>query len=309
MRKLFVITSLLFSLSLNAQSYHPFPDTTSIWHAVGINFFNHSDYIFNLGIKGDTILNNKKYSKIYRTPNSSFSYNLTYIGALRENENKQVLLTLPEDTSEFVLYDFNLNVGDTIFYPIGYGLCGNNWINAPIKSSRVVTSIDSILLYNNEYRKRWILSCDWCPGDVWVEGIGSIKFFGLLNPLISDVTLCGDIYAFGCFLESNEILYFDSTVCNYCMGNYILNIPAYHDDQQQFNVSYNPSGKILSINSNKEPVNFSITIFNAIGQTVYNNSITSQTYSLSLSTLIKGIYFYRISNHSDNLSTGKFMTY
>lgn len=304
MKKLFLLTSILFSLSLNAQNYHPFPDTTSIWHTVGMNGFSHTNYIFNFGIEGDTMINSKKYFKIFR----DFGYDLIYLGALRENENKQILFKLLEDSSEFVLYDFNLTVGDSIFYPVGYVLSGNHWNNIPFKSYRVVTSIDSILLHNNEYRKRWKLSGNYGQFDEWVEGIGSINWLGLLNPLISDFSWGGDTYAFGCFKESDEIIYFDSTVCNYCMGSYILNVLNYTDSRKHFNVSYNPSEKTLSINSNREVENFSISIINSVGQTVYYNSTKSQNLNINLSKLIKGIYFYRISNNTNNLATGKFTT-
>ncbi|MBU0489341.1 MAG: T9SS type A sorting domain-containing protein [Bacteroidetes bacterium] len=309
MKKCIVIISVLFSLSVNAQNYHPFPDTTAIWHSVGMNSFSYAHYTFNFGINGDTLINSHKYSKIYRTPDSLFSSNLVYIGALRENEDKQVLLKLPAD-SEFVLYDFDLNVGDSIFYPLGYALCGNGWGLSTSNSYRVVTSIDSILLYNNEYRKRWILTCDIFLGDQWVEGIGSIEWFGLLNPLVGDITLCGDGYYFGCFVELNEILFFDSTVCNYCMGDYLLNVSTYPGDNQQIDFFYNPSDKTVTINSNRDPFNYSISIINVVGE-IMNcyNSITTRTYSINVATLPKGMYVFRISEHEDNIATGKFVVY
>ena len=53
-----------------------------------------------------------------------------------------------DQAQEFLLYDFNVEKGDTIYStaPSGY-----------ISRLPIVSSIDSIQLYNGEYRKRIII--------------------------------------------------------------------------------------------------------------------------------------------------------
>ena len=55
--------------------------------------------------------------------------------------------------------------------------------------------------------------------DTWIEGIGSIEFYGLFFPLLSDMTLCGDFYQFACFKHNDTTLYLDNPNCERCFYN------------------------------------------------------------------------------------------
>ncbi len=309
MRKIiFIILFHLSGISF-AQMYHPFTDSTSFWHSVGFDHGSFQEYSFLFGMHGDTVIANNQYSKVYRTPDTLFSSNLEYVCALRENDNRQVLIKLPEDP-EFVLYDFNLNVGDTISYPTGYIVNNNSWGYSGWNSYRIVQSIDSILLNTGEYRKRWNLFYPFIYGSVdhWVEGIGSIGKFGLLYPLVSDIYTNFYNYFFGCYVEANEIVFFDSTFCYSCLGQSIWASSKPPKGTSRPSVLYNYSDRSISIRLAYPPNNCYVTITNQLGQAVISyKAMGTENIKISVAMLPKGIYIYSIIDRKSRKDTGKIL--
>lgn len=68
------------------------------------------------GFQGDTLINNEQWFKLYSTSDSTFQNNLLNRGLLRSENSKVLYLdTLNQlDT----LYDFSLNVGDSVHFNI-----------------------------------------------------------------------------------------------------------------------------------------------------------------------------------------------
>jgi hypothetical protein len=108
--------------------------------------------------QGDTTINNTNYMKL--------GTNGQYAGAYRDSN--RVVYFIP-DTSiiEYVLYDFNLEVGDTIIHPFGNGNFSIDTIT--------VWYTDSIII-SGSYHK----TISFSSMTEWVEGIGSLNY--LLNP-------------------------------------------------------------------------------------------------------------------------------
>lgn len=122
-----------------AQQYVPFPTDSaqwSIWRTDNSQTVNSFQY----KMKGDTIINGILYHKIYYSHDLAYnSVNQTLHCFLREDTTKKVFVKYPldssVDTAEFMLYDFNLVLGDTVTIKLLY----------PTDSlfKLVVTSIDS----------------------------------------------------------------------------------------------------------------------------------------------------------------------
>jgi hypothetical protein len=307
MKKLILLLSITCTLGLNAQTYYPFPADNSIWHTVGVNIFTWGEYVFNLALDGDTTINSITYSKIYRLADTAFNDPASeYIGALRENTNKQVMLQLP-GMPEFKLYDFNMNVGDTIWYPMGGSLCGNGYVLELRSHYKTVTSKSTILLNNGQTRTTWKLEGE-IVDDLWVEGIGSISWFGLLNPLISDLTLCGDNYYFGCFKELDQVVFIDETVCNPCLSDYIMAVPDPGQKIEDIEVICNNPGKSITVSVKNNPGNLQLTILNETGQKITSNALKGEGQTtISTSAFAKGLYIYTVTGNSGKSHTGKFM--
>ena len=157
-----LVAMLLISPNSYNQDYIPFNFQDGIW--IEEEFCKGDMINRQLFCKGDTLINNQTYNKLYEFtisfyepgyyPDTIFTH---YVGAIRNNESKQVLYRSTWDTSDIIIYDFNLNLGDTIDLADG---------------KFIITDIDSVE-YCGRYHKRYIesLSFPFFP-IVLVEGIG-----------------------------------------------------------------------------------------------------------------------------------------
>ncbi|HKL02113.1 MAG TPA: hypothetical protein VJ911_00505, partial [Cryomorphaceae bacterium] len=111
-----ILIILLIPLSAMGQEYLPFPLESAKWTNgyYLLNTDNPNFYFFELydtevfETSTDTIISGTTYTKII-----SNSINQPYAGSLREIEGK-VFIVPPDSVSELILYDFTLNIGDTI---------------------------------------------------------------------------------------------------------------------------------------------------------------------------------------------------
>jgi hypothetical protein len=124
---------------------------------------------------GDTVINDTVYSKLYEYAISYFypiyypdTIQSYYIGAIRNNSNKQIEYVRTWQNSPEIIYDFNLNIGDTI--KTGYG---SDWDIS-------VSDIDSVNICGT-YHKRYIIFSNSSPGLSFTEGIGCT--WGLIDPI------------------------------------------------------------------------------------------------------------------------------
>jgi len=299
-----LVVLILLVHNLIGQDYFPFPDTNTTWNIVGDNMNTSDEWHFRYAVFGDTIINSTLYTKVYEMYDSTILHpNSTYFAAIRENENKQIYCLLP-GFSESILYDFNLNIGDTIFYNIGGGLCHNEVDFWDENHYRIVYEKDSMLLLNNQYRKRWILGGS-LGYQTWIEGVGSINWFGLLNPLITAVVLNGDNYQFACFKENDTVLYLNNMFCDQCFCQLYTGLEHQNiRTEKTITVFPNPSSDKVTIRIN-ETYNsiYKLEIFDLsgkkqIGETIsFNNEI-----EIGIGDFKKGIYLIKIYDLDKKLS-------
>ncbi len=170
--KIFFIFSFLPTLLLGQKINH-FDHLDSKWNIARTytagnqqnpNFVATTTTIF--GYHGDTLINNEQWLKLYVTNDSLFQNNLVYQGLTRSENNRVLYLDATNQID--TLYDFNLNLGDSVLFNL-YGM---------YPEKLPVTSIDSIQL-NGEFYKRFkfaepsIIAFDEL-NEVWIDGIGSI---------------------------------------------------------------------------------------------------------------------------------------
>ena len=197
--KKFVCICILFIVSTqtNAQTsvpYIPFPTDSAQW-SIRRTDNSQTATSFQYKMKGDTLLNGITYHKIYYSLDLNYSSpNQTLHCFIREDTTKKVFVKYPTvtgiDTAEFMLYDFNVAVGDTVTIKLLY----------PTDSlfKLVVTNIDSNLFING-YRKYIGLKTAgismWgggCDNDItWVDGMGGNGLFYNEFPQLA----CFDIYS------------------------------------------------------------------------------------------------------------------
>lgn len=324
MRKIFIILLLIGSTSAFAQTYFPFPDSIGVWRQAstydqGLSMYELTNY--NIFLNGDTIIDSTLYSKLYiyscGTFMIPFSYpnpptgcpidtsNASYYGLLREINKKVYFrpdsLYYNNDNSwssfcfasnwnrneDLLLYDFNVNEGDTIVYPFLDSL------------SIFITSIDSILIQTN-YRKKFNYnisswgnssSCShFGVGYNYVEGIGDIST-GLFSLYISYFE---NAESLNCF-EDDEVSF--SNVSN-CMTLGTDDVMIKDSNQ----IYPNPASEVLFIEIDNPTTNL-IYILDITGKEIYTTKALQRTTTIDVSYLKSGLYMVKIVSNQGNITS------
>ena len=183
---LITITAIAFQLALTAQNFVS-PDKQWSVLAGGMPQ-SYSTEIF--WIEGDSVVDDMAYQKIWISMDSLQTQ--YYRGLLREESN--VVYYIQPGNSEGILYDFNLEIGDTI--SIVNSFC---WDAFPL----TVYDIDTVE-YFGMMRKRWHLGVEGEPSEIWIEGIGSHS-----GPLYSGYEFCivCPFWELLCFHNQGELQY------------------------------------------------------------------------------------------------------
>ncbi|MFT5778523.1 MAG: hypothetical protein ACI837_001479 [Crocinitomicaceae bacterium] len=209
--KKYLIIILLFPQFLDAQIYVPFistADSSDTWLDVNsctdLNCYD--SYLQRYKVVGDTVIGPYAYAKLRikveheqgadqsQWCTESVSVWEAPYGVLRET-SKQIFIKRT-GMAEYLAYDFNLGIGDTVPSPA-------NYVGSEV--DRVIESIDSVLIDGN-YRKRYWIS----SGRHIVEGIGASS--GFFNPLYQ-TAFCD--FRMLCYTEEEIVTYFDF----YCFMN------------------------------------------------------------------------------------------
>ncbi len=271
--KLHLFSLLLFlGSSTFAQSFISFPDSNAAW----VNVYcptgpdnSHCELVYrtNYCIGGDdTLIGTNLYSKVDICNDS-------YYGALRDDGIGRVYFIPKDSTSEFILYNFNVSVGDTVMdvYSIQDGV-----------QDRIIQNIDSLLIFG-QYHKQ----IDVNYGDaVWIEGIGSSA--GLFKNY--EVALDA-IFYLEC-MSHNDTIYYP----NENLGNCQLDLMSESFHKKEINISPNPSTLGYVMVELPSIDIYTYQIFNTAGQLKSEGIIESNLISTPKNS---GIYVLLIKNNEE----------
>jgi hypothetical protein len=298
MKKYLLLLIVAISTQITFAQYRPLPMQNAEWINWGglyllscptCTFVNYKYYT-----DGDTIINSTTYVKIKKTELPAIndvSIYPTYTGAIRQDTlNKKIYIVLADSTTERILYDFSLQVGDTInsvLHDLASDCVGFN--------IETISSIDSILI-NGNYHKRFNVQGS-CNSVSYIEGIGS--YYGLIFPNrldekeshLSCTKVNGQTYYpyinFSCNL-TNPVSTMDKMVN-------ISDIDIYP----------NPTADELNIKITNAGLSFVlITISNTLGEIVIKEKMLTNEKKLDISTLPNGLYFLKL-NSKENTITKK----
>jgi hypothetical protein len=236
------------------------------------------------GFQGDTIINSEQWLKLYSTNDSLFQNDLLYLGSLREENNKVFYLDTLDQLD--TLYDFNLNVGDSVLFDLNAS--GLEWLE--------IIDVANIQINGASYER--LKFAEPTMGgfsdlnEIWIEGIGSIH--GPIfpnNPRRFSHEIPDSMLVTCSFSDSQYV--WQHTSYENCYVNIVLGIdqPLMFD----FKVYPNPFSDIIHF-ENSGLGTYEVTILNEIGQIVSQRKSDSKNETFDLSALKAGIYFMRISN-------------
>ena len=269
---------------VTAQSYIPFPETSANWNVswsdVDCYVSGLQDGVFTYYYNGDTVINSNTFHKVYRSglciqccyPPYLGRLN-GYMGGLRNDSiNKKVLWIRPDLTTDEILYNFNIVVGDTL----------KGWLASACPDPTII-SIDSILI-GSKYHSRYNFVGGICEGAL-IEGIGST--LGLLEPFF---TFEGG-GVLNCMRNMNNIYFPDSSgscgIIDFVSENKF--------DKNQFILIRSKDKIDIQFDDNFTfNSNFSVSIYDILGRQVFNSQ--NQKYYFSIFVNGLGYYVVKVVN-------------
>lgn len=298
MKKCLILVLLLFTAKFTFSQYRPLPMQNAEWiYWGGINllscptctFVNYKYYT-----DGDTVINTQTYVKIKKTEIPSINnVNIypTYTGAIRQDTlNKKIYIVLTDSTTERILYDFSLQVGDTVNSVLhdlasdclGFGV-------------ETISLIDSVLINGNYHKVFYIQGSCADMSLSYIEGIGSS--YGLIFPNRFDQKESH----LSC-TKVNGLTYYPSNTWPCNLPTNVENL----DKNHLFDVFPNPVSNEINIiipDTENSTANI-ITLLSPIGQILITEKISNTKNTIDISLLPKGLYILTISVN-ENIFTKK----
>ncbi len=249
-------------------------NVTSQWKEDEFGVFGIPSLHYRLYMKGDTVWNGKTYHKIWQEginelpPQLGGNEVLDRLHCLLREENAKFYTLFENQTQEQLLYDFDLNVGDIVYFNTPY---------------QVVDSITTFK-FGNETRKKFHLSSQKYLA----------RYTTLLEGIGSEVGISPDYNIFEggksliCYLQNNSLYERWDNSCT-------LTADETSPTTSTFKCYPNPAKDVLYLDfeGSNTGLHF-IQLYNALGQLLLSQTSEGAKNSLDISTLPKGLYLVKV---------------
>jgi hypothetical protein len=288
---IFFVFSFLSITKVAGQNYVPFPVDSTEWHGWyhdqppgwSLQSGDLNYYAYN-----DTLLNGKTYRVVTdSTGTPIFGYREFNKRIYTRSFQYYELFYCDTDSTERVVYDFNLNVGDTFMLET----CWHDTMKI------IVLKIDSTQDNAGLYRKRFFLSrpnafIGGNCGDTiqWVEGVGASysSFFYYLD----QTSLCyGSNYVCDMYVDNIRVYTFliNGFTCNQLRSIILENKKNERDEL--ISIYPNPTDRYLIIDAGKLYGNYSCSIGDLFGKELFQEYSKNEKIIMDLQSLDTGTYF------------------
>ena len=269
---LFYVLFCIFGFDISAQNYIPFPDSNAVWSMRRAKF----------SVKGDTLLAGRFYKKYYvqwDPVNYNFDFaKATYYAGVRE-DSQRIYAWHRLDTTERLLYDFNVNVLDTV----------TTWI-LPFDYMPSVSPV----FYSNKYMVNGVYSLQldggivtkcielyddiWGTPTIWYSGIGSslgpfisgVREWSVIDYLLEKTLLCYEN-------DSMTIHFFPPNInSDSCFSNEIVKMDEYPVSEKPIRIYPNPFSTHVFIETKYiKDKNCNISIYSVHGSLLFRKETTT----------------------------------
>lgn len=284
-QKIVYILLLFFSANFSLQA-QKFVNLDNRWRIIASNWgFIHPYLTF---FKDAVEIEGKYYYQRYTSIDSS----LQVIDATGEYYREEAGIVYyhgnhlnPNFPQELVIYNFNLNVGDSISFSY-YRL--------------KVINIDSITLLDGSKRKRWEFSSNqrFISSKIyWVEGIGSLNL-QTLRPDLATLTDSGN--NFSCYFYKGELLYSSpshpgNNAGQSCAPRLGADPVSTRNLQELTSLQVlQNSGDGTIVFQLNEPGKYQYHLYSATGAVLEQKSFNQGVHHISLADFSSGMYFLRV---------------
>lgn len=280
---LIILSFSFFSNKVNAQAYVQTLNQYAEWHVTNCNSGCATDKYYTIG---DTLINSFHYKFL-----DLFHYNKNFV--IREDTiGRKIYMRLladPVPAKEYLLYDFSLQVNDTISiqnpgspYPKYAG---------PF----ILDSIKVKSLVNKNHRFFYLHSLDTIASTtkttIWVEGVGSLSLINTPGAL-PQINGVGQL---SCYFYNgiNEYSNLDS-IAN-CVTIYPVGI-AENIEATEYQIKQNNYTKKIQITSLKDDI-LSVKIYAIDGKVIFDKeNIMENKIDIDLRLITSGVLLLKIEN-------------
>jgi hypothetical protein len=215
----------------------------------------------------DTLIANDTFKKVIKCPEQ------VYHGAYR-SENRKVYFVPKDSTNQYLLYDFSVEVGDTI--PQVYFEYFNG--DGMFLTDYVIDYIDTIIMNGNPHKR---------INNNWVEGIGNLQGF-LLEPYFNISQYRVELTC----MSIDNAMYYPMQNADPCP----LDLAVSDAILPKIAISPNPTSEKLIIEGINEFTE--INVINTQGKTVAFRRLS--THELAVTDLVAGIYFVQVTQNKQS---------
>jgi hypothetical protein len=215
---------------------------------------------------------------------NSISYETDIL--LREDlASRRVFIQYDEESGEEILYDFNLEVGDTI---------QGSYVTLGVTIT--VESIETVTLLSGADRKKFNL----IPEGYYIESVGG--YGGLQFHLGNTVNFD---YIAECMYEDGENIWNGSGSSNNCFG--VLSSEGSSEPEINLSVFPNPTSDYLMIDGLENESFNSYSVFDMEGREISKQSFFRWGQAIDISQLPKGVYILKLTNDAGKSVQKKFV--
>jgi hypothetical protein len=290
MKRLLPILLAFLPIQSFEQAIDHFNSEASHWYVARVLYYETRST--NYGFIGDTLVNNEIWLKLYSSSDSSFNVNVNFLGYIHSSNNMVLYKDLSGNLD--TIYNFNLNIGDSVFFDLG-----------PKAQKIAINNIDSVII-NGLYFNRFIFDEPIGPNNFtifderWIDGIGSIH--GPLFPYEPGefATEWPDEMDLTCSF-SEGIQYWNNPSYNDCFINITLGL----DDLSLtgYNIYPNPFKDFIIIENNNPKSDITdVEIFSIQGNKVFSVNLSVKKQRIILDYLPIGVYYIRINQNGSYIT-------
>jgi len=309
----FALSTAVQTGQVFAQNTSFFPNGNAVWYSVfkeHLGFPTPITYQYwtkCFALSGDTLINNSSLKKYYAFTACDSTRNLSYYGAIRTDSlNKTVYLVPKDSISEYLLMDFSMVPGDTIYI-------SNLWDN-----NIPLVCYDTGTYYINQLPHKFVQSYLSSYGFdywmTWVEGIGSLYYPHDLYDLNGQGELTW--YELNCLFVNDSLIYHDdyNPAFDDCYGEGIY--PAIigieeKEKHYEFNVSPVPAQEIVSIEfGNVQNLQMAqLWCYDVFGNILHSEAVVpgQKEVVLDISSWPQGMYIAIVYSNDEVVGKCKFV--
>jgi len=270
----------IISISLNGQNYNPMLGDSNSWYYLSCFEGCYTELYCT---HGDTTIGGLNYKVFGMCNNPSGTF-------LREDTSERKVYQRFNQNVELLMYDFNLQVGDSIMLQDYFSYFdGTNFHDSIIDKG--LYHLDSIKLVNISIgiRKSFIFHSSLYSPLIWIEGVGTLGYplqsFSIQMPQWNEIN---------CFYKNDTLIYQSLLSQSYSACSIYLNINEIAINSIE--LYPNPTTNEIIISNTELFKNYKL--YDLFGKILFANDICDKNLIIDLKTLPSGIYLLKLTGNN-----------